>query len=324
MRRREFIGIVGGAAAAWPVAAQAQQPAMPVIGFLTNGSFERSRDLLAAFHQGLAKSGYIEGRNLAIEYRWTEGQIEPLPALAAELVGRRVAIIVTVYTPAALAAKAATQTIPIIFNFGVDPVELGLVQSLAHPGGNITGVASLSASLSGKRLELLHELLPAAKSIAYLGNPTSAFSKLELNAVQGAARAIGVQLLIVEASSARDFDGAFKALAAADAVMISGDALFLGNETEIAVRANRGAIPAIYHFRQSVAKGGLMSYGFRPEDNWRLIGEYAGRILNGERPSNLPIQQTTHFYLVINLRTAKTLGLIIPPAMLGRADEVIE
>jgi putative tryptophan/tyrosine transport system substrate-binding protein len=322
MRRREFIGLVGSAAAAWPFAVRAQQPAMPVIGFLTNSSFERSRDNLAAFHQGLAKTGNIEGRNFAIEYHWTDGQTEPLPALAAELVGRRVAVIVTVNTPPTLAAKAATQTIPIIFNIGTDPVELGLVQSLARPGGNITGAAALSTSLSEKRLELLHELLPAAKSIGFLVNPTSAVTKGEMNAAQGAARALGVQLLIVEASSVRDFDGAFKALATADAVLTSGDALFLGSE--IVAWANRGAIPAIYLYRYSVAAGGLMSYGTKPQDTWRLIGEYAGRILNGERPSDLPVQQTTHFYLVINLRTAKALGLTIPATLLARADEVIE
>jgi putative tryptophan/tyrosine transport system substrate-binding protein len=324
MQRREFIGLVGSAAAAWPFAVRAQQPAMPVIGFLTNGSFEPSRDYLAAFHHGLAKTGNIEGRNFTIEYRWTEGQIEPLPALAAELVGRRVAVIVTVHTPSALAAKAATQTIPIIIDIGTDPVELGLVQSLAHPGGNITGVATLNNSLTEKRLELLHDLLPAAKSIGFLVNPTSAYTKWEMNVAQGAARAAGVQLLIVEASSVRDFDGAFKALANADAVLISGDALFLGSESEIVALANRGAIPALYTYRKSVAAGGLMSYGTKPQDGWGLIGEYAGRILNGERPSDLPVQQNTRFYLVINLRTAKALGLAIPPTLLARADEIIE
>jgi putative ABC transport system substrate-binding protein len=304
------------------LALRAQQPAMPVIGFLSTGSFERSRDYLPAFHHGLAKTGNIEGRNFAIEYRWTEGQTEPLPALAAELVGRRVAIIVTVYTPPALAAKAATQTIPIIINIGVDPVELGLVQSLAHPGGNITGVASINNSLTEKRLELLRELLPAAKSIGFLVNPTSAYSKWEMIAAQGAARAAGVQLLIVEASSVRDFDGAFKGLATADAALISGDALFLGSE--IVASANRGAIPAIYLYRNSVAAGGLMSYGANPQDNWDRIGEYAGRILNGERPSDLPVVQPTKFELVINLKTAKALGLTIPPTLLARADEVID
>jgi putative ABC transport system substrate-binding protein len=322
MRRREFIGLVSGAAAAWPFAVRAQQTAMPVIGFLSNSSFEQNRDNLAAFHQALAKTGYIEGRNLAIEYRWTDGQTEPLPALAAELVGRRVAVIVVQNTPPALAAKAATQTIPIIFNFGSDPVELGLVQSLAHPGGNITGTASFTPFLSGKRLELLHELLPAAKLIGFLVNPTSGNTKQEMNSVQGAARAAGVQLLIVEASSVRDFDGAFKTLATADAVLISADALFWG--PEIVALANRGAIPASYQMRNSAAMGGLMSYGFIRQELWRIIGEYAGRILNGERPSDLPVQQSTQFSLVINLQTAKALGLTIPPTLLARADEVIE
>jgi putative ABC transport system substrate-binding protein len=322
MRRREFIGLVSSAATAWPFASRAQQPAMPVIGFLSNSSFEQFGDNLAAFQQGLARTGYIEGRNLAIEYRWTDGQTEPLPALAAELVGRRVAVIVTQYTPPALAAKAATQTIPIIFNVGADPVELGLVQSLAHPGGNITGLAGLNKSLTEKRLEFLHELLPAAKSIGFLVNPTSAYTKLEMSVAQGAARAAGVQLSIVEASSVRDFDEAFKSLATADAVLISGDALFLG--TEVVALANRRAIPAIYTYRESAAAGGLMSYGTKPQDNWRLLGEYTGRILNGERPSDLPVQQTTRFYLIINLRTAKALGLTLPPSLLARADEVIE
>jgi len=321
MRRREFIGLVSGAAA-WPRVAFAQQPVMPVIGFLSTSSFEQSPDFLPAFHLGLAKAGYIEGRNLAIEYRWTAGQTESLAALAAELVGRRVAVIVTQNTSPALAAKAATQTIPIIFILGSDPVELGLVQSLAHPGGNITGTASLQPLLSEKRLGLLHELLPAAKSIGFLVNPTSAITKQEMNSVQGAARAAGVQLLIVEASSVRDFDRAFKALATADAVLISGDALFWG--PEIVALANRGAIPAIYPFRDSVAMGGLMTYGFLRQELWRIIGEYAGRILNGERPSDMPVQQSTHFSLVINLRTAKALGLTIPPTLLARADEVIE
>jgi putative tryptophan/tyrosine transport system substrate-binding protein len=321
MKRREFIGFIGGAAA-WPLAARAQQSAMPVIGFLSTGSFERSRDYLPAFHHGLAKTGNTEGRNFAIEYRWTEGQTEPLPALAAELVGRRVAVIVTVHTPPALAAKAATQTIPIIIAIGVDPVELGLVQSLAHPGGNITGVASINNSLTEKRLQLLRELLPVAKSIGFLVNPTSSYSKWEMIAAQGAARAAGVQLLIVEASSVRDFDGAFEGLATADAVLISGDALFLGSE--IVVWASRRAIPAIYLYRNSVAAGGLMSYGANPQDNWDRMGEYAGRILNGERPSDLPVVQPTKFELVINLKTAKALGLTIPPTLLARADEVIE
>jgi putative ABC transport system substrate-binding protein len=321
MKRREFMGLVGGAAA-WPLAAQAQQSAMPVIGFLTNGSFEQSRDYLPAFQQGLAKTGYVEGRNLAIEYRWTDGQTEPLPALAAELVGRRVAVIVTQNTPPALAAKAATQTIPITFNVGGDPVELGLVQSLAHPGGNITGAASFNAQLAEKRLGLLRELLPAAKTIGFLANPTRALTKWEMSVAQSAARATGVQLLIVEASSARDSDGAFKALAAADAVLISSDALFFG--PEIVALANREAIPAIYPFSFSVAAGGLLSYGYIRQELWRIIGEYVGRILNGERPSDMPVQQATKFYLVINLKTAKALGLTVPPSLLARADEVIE
>ena len=295
---------------------------MPVIGLLSSSSLEQNHDNLAAFHQGLAKTGNIEGRNFAIEYHWTDGQTEPLSALAAELVGRRVAVIVTVNTPPALAAKAATQTIPIIMNIGTDPVELGLVQSLAHPGGNITGIVSLTLLLSEKRMELLHELLPAAKSIGYLVNPTSTYTKFEMNAVQGAARAAGVQLLIVEARSVRDFDGAIKALSTVDAVLISGDALFLNSE--IVALTNRGAIPAIYPYRNSVAEGGLMSYGIKLQDIWRSTGEYAGRILNGERPSDLPVQQSTNFYLAINLKTAKALGLDFPLTLLARADEVIE
>ncbi len=322
MRRREFIGIVGSAAAAWPFAVRAQQPSMPVIGFLSTSSFEQSRDNLPAFHLGLAKTGYIEGRNLAIEYRWTAGQSEPLAALAAELVGRRVAVIVTQNTAPALAAKAATQTIPITFNIATDPVELGLVQGLAHPGGNITGVASFNSSLAEKRLWLLHELLPAAKTIGFLVNPTSPVTNWEMNVAQGAARAAGIQLLIVEASSVHDFDGAFKSLATADAVLISADALFWG--PEIVALANRGAIPAIYPYSFSVAAGGLMSYGHTRQELWRIIGEYAGRILNGERPSDLPVQQATNFYLAINLKTAKALGLTAPPTLLARADEVIE
>lgn len=324
MRRREFIGIVGSAAAVWPFAVRAQQSATPVIGFLTTGSFDQSRDYIAAFHRGLAKTGNIEGRNFTVEYRWAEGQTEPLPALAAELVSRRVAVIVTRFTPPTLAAKAATQTIPIIFTVGADPVDLGLVESLAHPGGNATGVASLNNSLTAKRLELLRELVPAAKSIGYLVNPSSPYTKSEMNVVQDAALALGVQLLIVEASSEREFDGAFKGLATVDAVLVSGDALFLRYEPEIIAWSNRVAIPAIYTYRFSVAAGGLMSYGTNPQDNAVWLGEYAGRILNGERPSNMPVRQNDHFYLIINLRTAKAMGLTIPPTLLARAHEVIE
>jgi putative ABC transport system substrate-binding protein len=241
MNRREFIALIGGASAAWPFSVRAQQPAMPVIGFLTSGSLERDREQLALFHQGLAKRGYVEGRNVAIEYRSTDGRTEPLQALAAELVGLRVAVIVTIYTPAAFAAKAATQTIPIVIALGVDPVEAGLVQSLAHPGGNITGSASLSTLLAVKRLELLHELLPSAKLIGYLSNPSSMYIKYELEAVHGAARAAGVQLLIAEASGVREFDAAFKALATTEAVLIGGDALFFGSE--IVAMANARQFP---------------------------------------------------------------------------------
>ena len=228
---------------------------MPVIGFLSNGSLERSRDYLAAFSSGLAKTGNIEGRNFTIEHRWTDGRIEPLPVMAAELVARRVAVIVTVYTPAAVAAKAATQTIPVIVLIGADPVELGLVQSFAHPGGNVTGVASLNKTLTEKRLELLRDLLPAAKTIGYLFNPTSAFSTYEMKAAQDAARVAGVQLLVAEATGVRDFDRAFKTLATVDAVLVSGDGLFLG--PEIVASANHAAVPAIYTYRNSVAGGGL-------------------------------------------------------------------
>lgn len=321
MRRRSFILGLGGAAA-WQFAANAQQQATPVIGYLNSGKLEQASDTLAAFHQGLANAGYVEGRNLAVEYRWTEGQTEPLAALAAELVSRRVAVIVTVNTPPALAAKAATQSIPIVFNIGTDPVELGLVQSLSHPGGKITGVVSFTVPLAEKRLELLHELLPAAKTIGFLVNPLSAITKSELNVAQSAARAAGVQLLIAEASRPSEFDGALKALGTADAVLISGDALFIGSE--IVAIVSRAAIPAIYPYPYSVAAGGLMSYGFIRQDIFRVFGEYVGRILNGTRPSDLPVHQAAKFYLAVNLNTAKALGITLPPTLLARADEVIE
>ena len=287
MRRRNFIAAIGGVAT-WPIAAWAQQSAMPVIGFLSSSSLELSREYLATFHQSLAKTGYVEGRNVAIEYRWTNGQTEPLLALAAELVARGVTVIVTHNTHPTLAAKEATKTIPIVFTIGSDPVELGLVQSFAHPGGSITGIATLQHLLVEKGLGLLHELLPAAKTVGFLVNPTSAITKQEMSSVQSVAHSAGVQVLIVEASSARDLDGAFKALAKTDAVLFSGDALFWG--PEIVAMVNRGAILAIYLFRDSVAMGGLVSYGLVRQQSWRVIGEYAGRILNDERPSDLPVQ----------------------------------
>ena len=327
MRRRQFITLLGGAAT-WPLAGQAQQPAMPVIGFLNPTSPDTGRELIAAFHQGLANAGYVEGRNVAIEYRWAEGQNDRLRVMAADLVQDRVAVIVALDgTPAALAAKAATQTIPIVFLIGADPVELGLVASLGRPGGNITGVCALSAGTAAKRLQLLHELMPAAADIAFLSNPTNPYyAALETRELQAAAAVLGVRLLLLNASSPREIEAAFANLVAqrADAFLLGTDPFFMTARDQLVALASGHAVPAIYPFREDAAAGGLMSYGTSLPDARRLVGEYTGRILKGERPANLPVQQAVKIELVINLKTAKALGLTFPLSLLGRADEVIE
>ena len=328
MRRREFITLLGGAAAALPLTARAQQRAMPVIGFLNPGSLETRRELIAAFHQGLAEAGYVEGKNVGIEYRWAEGRNDRLPALAADLVQHRVAVIVAADgTAAAVAAKAATPTIPIVFMVGADPVELGFVESLARPGGNMTGVSALAVGTVAKRLQLVHELMPAAEEIAFLRNPTNPnFSALETRELQGAAVVLGVRLLLLNASSPPEIEEAFANIVAqrAGAFLLGTDPFFISARDQLVTLANRYRIPAIYPFREDVVAGGLISYGSSNRDSFRLAGDYAGRILSGNQPANLPVQQVTKIEMAVNLKTAQTLGLTVPLPLLGRADEVIE
>jgi len=326
MRRREFITLLGGATA-WPIAARAQQPVMSVIGFLSVGTFEKNRDYVAAFHRGLADGGFAEGRNVGIEYRWSEGHNDRLPALAADLVRRQVTVIVAASTPASQAAKAATQTIPIVFAVGTDPVGIGLIASLAHPGGNITGVTNLNVELFKKCFELMHSLMSPGSTIAVLVNPANiAQTATERATVQDAALALGARVVILNASSPSEIESAFEALVGQriGALVVSGEIFFLTQRDRLVELAARHAVPTIYAFREFPVAGGLMSYGADFNEPYRLVGVYAGRILKGEKPADLPVQQVTKVELVINLKTAKTLGLAIPLPLLGRADLVIE
>jgi putative tryptophan/tyrosine transport system substrate-binding protein len=327
MRRRDFIAGLG-TAAAWPLAAQAQQRPLPVIGYLSGRSPGDSVEVLADFRRGLRETGYIEGQNVAIEYRWVEGHYNQLPAMVADLVRRRVAVIAAPNTTAsALAAKAATQTIPIVFNVGGDPVELGLVASLAHPGANATGVSMLQTAVASTRLQLLHELLPAATSIAFLVNPTNpGFAESETREVQLAGRVLGVDVLVLNASSPTEIDMAFKTLAEqrAGALLVGGDIVFVSRNDQLMALAARRAVPAIYAYIENTVAGGLMSYGARLAETQRIVGVYTGRILSGERAPDLPVQQVTRVELVLNLKTAKALGITFPLNLLGRADQVIE
>jgi putative ABC transport system substrate-binding protein len=328
MRRREFITLVGGAAASWPLIARAQQPLMPAIGILGSTSSRVQANFLRAFHQGLGEAGYVEGRNAVVEYRWADDQNEKLPALAADLVRRQVNVIVAAAsTPAALTAKAATATIPIVFLLGSDPVAAGLVDNLARPGGNVTGVTSMNMELGPKRLELLHELLPATNVIALLVNPTNPTITQSMSRdLQSAAHAFGLKLHILNASTEADFDSVFATLSKLrpTALVIAPDILFISRNEQLAALTVRHAVPAITQFRDFTLAGGLMSYGGSFTDGARQVGIYTGRILQGEKLADLPVQQMAKFELVINLKTAKSLGLTIPLSLLGRADEVIE
>jgi putative tryptophan/tyrosine transport system substrate-binding protein len=327
LKRREFITLLGGTAAAWPLAARAQQT-MPVIGYIGTGSRESDAFRLPSFHQGLSEAGYVAGRNVAIEYRWAEGQNDRLPALAADLVRRQVAVIaVPASTPGVLAAKGATTTIPIVFYIGLDPVELGLVASLAHPGGNITGVTGWNVMVGPKRLELLHEVIPSATSIALLVNPASPdLAKADSRDQQTAARSLGLQLHVLDASNERDFDTVFATLVQlrAGGLVIGTDSLFNTQKEQLAALTVRHGVPTIHQYREFVMAGGLMAYGSPTADLSRQVGVYTARILKGEKPADLPVQQATKVELFMNLKTAKTLGLTVPLPLLARADEVIE
>jgi putative tryptophan/tyrosine transport system substrate-binding protein len=326
MKRRHFITLLGGAAA-WPLAALAQEAALPVVGFLNSRSLRSDSRLVTAFHQGLGETGYVQGQSVSIEYRWAEGQLDRLPALAADLVRQRVAVIVaTGGNVSALAAKEATTTVPIVFTTGGDPVMLGLVTSLNRPGGNITGLSALTGLLGAKRLELLHELVPKATMIGVVMNPTNPSAEAYARDLHEAARARGQQIQILNASAEGAIDTAFASLVQlrVGAILIVTDAFFIGWRDHLVALAARYAIPTIYENRDFVAAGGLISYGTNLADMYRQAGVYAGRILKGEKPADLPVMQPTKFELAINLKTAKALGIEVPPMLLARADEVIE
>ncbi len=326
MNRREFIALFAGAGAAWPFPAQTQQPAMPVIGVLYVGSAASFADWSIPFHDGLKQMGYLEGHNVAIEYRWAEDKIDRLPALAADLVGRQVSVIVALSTGAARAAKAATQTIPVAFVIGADPVELGLVTSFDRPGGNITGIVALNNVLVPKQLDILHELVPTATTIAMLVDPRGPNHANDVKAAQTAAQTLGLRLLVLNASTLDETEAAFTTMIEQRAgALLAGIDAFVGRFPDYIIPlAARHAIPAIYVWRQHAVAGGLMSYGVDQNEPYRQLGAYAGKILRGVKPADLPVWQTVKIELVINLKTAKSLGFAIPLPLLGRADEVIE
>jgi len=325
MRRREFITALG-AAMTWPLAARAQQPAVPVIGFLAGPSRAFTDFVMLGFRQGLKDNGYVEGENVAIEYRSAENQIDQLPSLAADLVRRRVALIVAVAPEAALAAKEATTTIPIVFVMGDDPVKIGLVTSLARPGGNLTGINLFSSELAAKRMELLHEMVPAAARVAILGDPTFTLTESYVRDAKTAARAMGIQIQVLNASTSREINAAFANFVheRPDVLFVAPSPFFISRLVQLTQLAARHAVPAIYSVRQYTEAGGLMSYGTSQTDAFRQMGVYAGRILKGEKPADLPVIQSTKFELVINAETARMLDLIVPPTLLSIADEVIE
>ena len=327
MKRREFMTLLGGAAAAWPLSARAQQAAMPTVGFVRTTTPQDSAHLVAAFRRGLAEIGYVEGQNVTIEYRYALNQVERLPAIMADLVDRRVSVLAaTGGTISARAAKAATATIPIVFTTGDDPVRVGLVASLSRPDGNATGVSVLTARLGSKRLGLLHEMVPTASPIAVLVNPTNPDTEDEANDIREAARGLGIQIVVVRAGKADDLDDAFATLVhqGARALIIGSDTFFTSQRSQISIRAARHSLPNIWVTRIEVEAGGLMSYGANIPDVYRDAGVYAGQILKGAKPANLPVQLPTAFDLIINLQTAKALGLEVPPTLIARADEVIE
>jgi len=323
MQRRDFIKLLGGATAAWPLMARAQQ-AMPVIGFLNN-AWPDAR--VVAFRQGLKEAGYVEGQNVAIEYRWAEGRNDRLPAMAADLVRRQVTVIAATTAPAALAAKAATANIPIVFETGADPVQLGLVRSLDHPGGNVTGVTQTNEEVAPKRLELLHELVPNARVMALLVDPTDpVLAEGQSNNLHAAARILGLELKVLNVSTEHEFDAAFAEMAQLQAggLVISAGPLFISRVEQLAALALRYRLPAAAQWREFAKAGGLLSYGAHTEDSYRIAGSYTGRILRGDKPADLPVQQVSKVELAINLKTAKALGISVSLALSGRADEVIE
>jgi putative ABC transport system substrate-binding protein len=328
LKRREFISLLGGAAAAGPLTAHAQQPATPVIGVLVSTSSGWLRDAVPAFHRGLTETGYVEGQNVAIEYRWAEGQYDRLPGLAADLVRRQVHVIAAFEgLPSALAAKAATASIPIVFFTGGDPVQLGLVASMRQPDGNLTGVTVLNVEIGAKRLELLHELVPTASVIVLLVNQTNpVLAETETRDLQAAARTLGLTVRVLHASSEQEIDTAFMTLVQlqAGALVIGPDAFFNSRSEQLATLALRHAVPAIFQYREFVAAGGLISYGGSRTDAYRQVGVYTGRVLKGAKPSELPVQQVTKVEMFLNLKTAKALGITVPLPLSGRADEVIE
>jgi putative tryptophan/tyrosine transport system substrate-binding protein len=328
MRRRTFIKLMGGVAATWPLAARAQQPPLPVVGFLSNASPDLYVKRLAAFREGLKEDGYVENLNVAIEYRWADGHNDRLPALAAELVQRQVAVIASGGgTPTVLAAKSATATIPVVFAVSDDPVKMGLVSSLNRPGGNLTGVSNLNVEVGPKRLELLREMVPNASVIALLVNPTNpSLAESFTKALQAAATTLGIKLPVLQASADPDFDNVFAAAAQlqADALVIMPDIFFATRTGQLASLALRYRLPAIYAYRPFVAAGGLVSYGADENEYYHLLGAYTGKILKGAKPADLPVVQSTKVELMLNLKTAKALGITVPLTLLGRADEVIE
>jgi putative ABC transport system substrate-binding protein len=326
MKRREFITLVGGAAVAWPLAVRAQQSAMPVVGFLSPSSRVALRQQIVGLQEGLKESGYTEGQNVALEYRFGEGRFDQLPALASDLVRRQVAVFVVSTTAGTLAAKQATTTIPIVFSVGEDPIAAGLVASLSRPGGNMTGVYQFTTGLEAKRLGLLHEMVPKATTIAVLVNPNFSAAETQLRDVHEAAARLGVQLVVLRANVESDFSGAFASLVQqrAGALLVCGSPFFNARREQLVVLAARHAVPAIYEWRDYAAAGGLMSYGTSLADAYHQAGVYAGRILKGDKPADLPVVQSTKFEFVINLSTAKALGIEVPPTLSARADEVIE